>query len=212
MTFTDEHGTPPRRSYVARAHDRLIAEMLGLAKGIICDGVVTDGEATSFRQWLQSHPDATVHFPGSVLAERIEHIFADGISEEAERADLAELLRALVGETEDQSGKLDRTTRLPIDEPPPTIIFDGRTFCMTGKFVYGPRARCLDEVTKRGGLCSDAITNRTDYLVLGTVASPAWVQGTHGTKIERAVELQNRGARIRIIAEDHWVETLQLDA
>lgn len=212
MKWTDEDGTPFHPLYAGRVHDRLIAEMLGLVKGVICDGRIGDGEAVALTQWLRSHPDAASTFPGSVIAARLESIFADGILEEREREDLEDLLRSLVGETADQSGELDRATRLPIDNPVPSIFFDGRTFCFTGKFVYGSRARCEEEIARRGGRCSPTLTQTVDYLVLGTVASPAWVQTTHGAKIEKAVELKSRGGAIAIIAEEHWVEALQLDA
>lgn len=212
MSLVDEDGTPTHRLFAGRVHDRLIAELLGLAKGVICDGEVTDGEAVALKQWLRSHPDAASTFPGSVIAGRLEAIFADGILEAHERDDLADLLRSLTGETEDQRGELDRVTRLPIDVPAPSIFFDGKTFCFTGKFVYGSRARCQAEIAHRGGRCADAVTETTDYLVLGTVASPAWVQGVYGTKIERAVELKAHGRAIAILAEEHWVEALQLDA
>src|SRR5712664_2402495 len=129
MDLTDRDGTPPRRFFGARALDRDITEMLGVVKGVICDGVLTDGEAVAFTQWLRSHPDVASTFPGSLLAERVQAMFADGVIDEDERAELAEIMRALTGETEDQTGDLDRSTRLPIDHPLPTVIFDGREFC-----------------------------------------------------------------------------------
>ena len=208
----DEDGTPYHGIYAGRVHDRLIAEVLGLVKGMICDGVLNDGEAVALQQWLSSHPDVTVSFPGNVLAERVQAIFRDGILEEQERAGLADIMCSLAGETADQSGLLNRATRLPCDDPPPTVLFDNKEFCLTGCFAFGSRRACEAEVAARGGRCSGMPTQRTDYLVIGIAASAAWVQGDHGTKIERALRRKTKGAPIAIIAEERWVEAIRIDA
>lgn len=210
MSLLDENGTPPRRFYAGRTHDRTIAELLGLVKGVICDGLVTNAEAVSLSQWLESHPEAARCFPGDALAERLQSIFEDGIVDPKEQADLSKLLRDMVGETEDQSGKLNRSTRLPIDSPPPALAFPGKTYCFTGIFVYGTRARCQDEVIKRGGACADSVKKGIDYLVLGTVASDAWVHGAYGRKLEKAMEFRDSGKGLAIIAEEHWIESLRV--
>lgn len=208
----DRDGTPPRALFAPRALDRDITELFGIVKGMICDGVVSDGEAVALAQWLGSHPDVATTFPGNLIATRIQAMFADGILNEEERQDLAQVMRSLCGETEDQSGNLDRATRLPINDPLPTVIFDSREFCFTGKFAYGTRARCEAEVFARGGRCAQAPTGRTHYVVIGITASPAWIQSAYGTKIRDAVGLRELGKPIAIIPEEHWVESLQLDA
>lgn len=210
---TDENGTPPRSVFSPRALDRVMPELLGLMKGIICDGVVTDGELVALRQWIASHPDVCVKFPGNVIATRLIAAFADGIIEEEERADLHKLFQAAVGETDDQSGLLNRSTRLPINDPLPTVFFDNREFCLTGVFAYGVRRECEAEVARRGGRCAKNVTKRTHYLVIGLVASDAWVGSTHGLKIEHALHLRDElHGDLAIIPEAHWVEALQLDA
>ena len=53
----DAHGQPPRRPYRERVNDRLVAELLGVVNGAICDGAVSDTEARALAQWIDSHPD-----------------------------------------------------------------------------------------------------------------------------------------------------------
>lgn len=208
----DDNGTPIHPIYAGRVHDRVVAEMLGVVKGMICDGVLGDGEAVALHQWLQSHPDVAASFPGNVLAERIQSVFRDGILDDAERSDLECIMRSLSGETVDQSGELNRATRLPCNDPVPGIFFDAKEFCLTGCFAYGSRAECEAEISARGGISARNPTRRTHYLVIGVEASAAWVQGDHGRKIEQAVRLQQKGHPIAIIAEEHWIEAMQIDA
>ncbi len=57
--------------------------------------------------------------------------------------------------------------------------------------------------------CDSRITRETDYLVIGTLASEAWVHTTHGRKIEAAVEMKAEGHRIIIVAEEHWATAVR---
>ena len=113
----DAHGQPPRRYY--RVDDRLVAEPLGLVKGVVCDGVVTDTEAHALGHWVNSHPDVVAGFAGKVIAERLAPYLPDGRIDEDEREDLLTLLRGLVGEPAEHTGPLNHATRLPLDDPAP---------------------------------------------------------------------------------------------
>jgi NAD-dependent DNA ligase len=130
-----------------------------------------------------------------------------------EQEELKALLCDLVGEPEDFSGTMNDRGRLPFDDPPPTVFFENKEFVFTGIFAFGKRDRCAAEVTARAGRFSNNVTSRTDYLVVGMIASPDWVQSTHGRKIEAAVEIREAGRRpISIISEEHWIVAMQADA
>lgn len=185
--------------------DRQIAEMLGLAKGIICDGVLNDAEVVAVKQWLRENPDVTVCYPGNYLAERVVSMWADGEIDEGERQELATLLADLTGEPLNGTGTMRESTALPLTSPQPTVIFDNRTFVFTGVCASGHRALCAQRVEDRGGRFENAITNRTDYLVIGVIPSERWVQSSHGRKIEKAADMRREGHRIAIISEQHWL-------
>jgi NAD-dependent DNA ligase len=93
------------------------------------------------------------------------------------------------------------------DNPPPKIIFEGRSFCFTGVFSYadGDRMKCEAEVRARDGFCSGRPNRATNYVVIGTYADSSWTYITYGKKIQTAVELKLAGSNCRIISEKHWV-------
>lgn len=204
----DDDGQPPHRFYVGRVQFRLISELLGLCKGMICDGEVSDGEALGLKRWIAGHPDVLAEYPGNVLGERILRIFADGVVDDEEREELSALLLDLTGETEERDQPLNLSTRLPLDEPPPTILFDGQEYVFTGQMLYATRRQCEQAVADRGARVAKAITRRTTFLVVGPIASAAWIESTHGTKIVRAVEMKNAGYPIHIVSEEHWIQAL----
>lgn len=204
----NEDGQPPRGMYAGRVQYRLVSELLGLCKGMVCDGEISEGEALGLKRWVAGHPDVLTEYPGNVLGERLLRIFADGRVDADEREELSALLLDLTGETEERNQPMNLSTRLPLDDPPPTILFDGQVYVFTGRMLYATRAQCEQAVTDRGGRVDRSVTGRTTFLVVGPIASAAWIESTHGTKIVRAAELKNAGHPIRIVSEEHWIQGL----
>ena len=200
---------PNARFGLERWRSRALDELLGFVKGIIADGAVSGAEAVALRQLLEANPLLAAEWPANVLADRLERIFVDGVVEEEEREDLPLLLQRATGEREGSAEPMTRATRLPVDEPPPDLIFKDRLYVLTGKFVTGKRVFCEAAVERLGGWCDSRITRETDYLVIGTLASEAWVHTTHGRKIEAAVEMKVEGHPISIVAEEHWAMTVR---
>lgn len=205
----DPHGQPYNiRFNRARRAERDLSELLGLAKGLLADGVVTSDEALLVGQWICNHPDAAEQWPVNALAQRLQRIFADGHVDDDERLELAEVLSALVGGTAGVILGEDAATELPVDVPCPRFAWQGSLFVFTGKFAFGTRADCQREVSRLGAFCDDAVTKRTDYLIIGTFGSRDWVHSSFGRKIQKAVDYRAQGQRLAIVAEDRWAAAL----
>ena len=203
---TDAHGQPPAEFLHRMRYERDLQEMLGIARGIIMDGVVTDSEAVSLQKWFGQHPDIVGRWPGNQVARRLDRILEDGVIDDEERQELAEIMLGLSGQTIGVEAK-QAPSSLPFDSPLPTVEIPGRLFVFSGRFAYGPRAACRDTVDDLGGSWKNNITLKTDYLVIGTFASRDWKHGSFGRKIEKAVEYRDRTA-LAIIPEDHWAEAV----
>jgi NAD-dependent DNA ligase len=120
-----------------------------------------------------------------------------------EEGELLELLLHTVGGNAPARGEASMSTELPFTKPPPTIDFKERAFCFTGKFYAGTRSWCEEQVATRGAHCC-AITRELNYLVIGDIGSRDWIHSTHGRKIEKALEYNERGCSIGIIGEQYW--------
>ncbi len=207
---TDPHGQPFNiRFNRARRAERDLSEMLGVVKGVLADGMVTQAEGALLNDWAVRHPDATEQWPVNILKDRLERIFADGKVDKTERRDLAELLEAIVGGKAGIIAGEDATTDLPLDRPPPQLVWTDSVFVFTGKFAFGPRATCERAVIRLKGICEGGVTKRTNYLVIGTFGSRDWVHTSFGRKIQRAVQYRDAGASLAIVAEAHWASTLR---
>lgn len=205
----DMHGQPLNPSLNrTRRTERDLSELLGVAKGMLADGVVNEAEAEYLARWGTNHPDALQHWPTNLIFTRLQQYFADGRIDEMERGELYEVLTCLVGGTASLLLGYEAATTLPLDVPPPAVVWPNETYVFTGRFAYGSRGVCERAVCDRGGSCERTITRRTGFLVIGTFGSEDWRHSAYGEKIQRAVELRSKGAAVRIIGEDHWASAL----
>lgn len=188
---------------------RTVDELIGIAKGMIADGVINSKEADFLTCWLNEnmHLSGDV-WPINVISQKVYEMLSDGIIDSDERSALFDLLSECVGGRPVAEKISSFSTSLPLDSPPPAIKFEGRSFCLTGCFAMGPRRACEQQILSRGGNIMSSVTRKLDFLVIGSIGSRDWLHSTHGTKIIKAVEYRDNGVGISIICEDHWANYL----
>jgi len=189
----------------ARQVDEHIREMLRLARGIIADGEVTEGETLALASWLSAHPGALEEWPANVLAARLGAILQDGIIGPDERTDLMELLRRVLGEEAPVTPAL--LDRLPFDDPIPAVVFPGRVFVLVGRFAKGTNQACTRVVRSLGGFVETAVEPHTDYLVVGGLTRDD-SRPDLTAALKAVAEQRHAGSATAIIREKHWVEAM----
>lgn len=204
----DIDAQPLNRNFnAARLNDRVIDELIGLCKGVIADGVVSQPEAEFLQQWLRDNRQVSDTWPANMLYRRIGEFLADDVLDPEEQAELLTLLQDLTGGGH-QAGAPSLASSLPLCDPPPALAFEGRVFCLTGKFVSGSRANMVALVESVGGAATSSPTKKVDYLVIGEVGSRDWIHSTHGRKIEKAMHLRDGGHGIAILSEEYLMDCL----
>lgn len=205
----DVHGQPMNRAWSApRLADRSLDELLGICKGMVADHILVEDESAFLLSWLQANQHVLDTWPANMIAARIDLFLEDGKIDQEERADLFRLLAEIVGQTKTAEPAVNISTALPLTKPAPPVFFTDQRFCLTGRFVLGPRANVEYEIQDRGGQLQANVTEATNYLVIGDIGSTDWLHSTHGRKIERAVELAARGLPVALISEEHWADHL----
>jgi len=185
--------------------DRHLDTLIGISKGLIADGKINQAEAEYLLSWLiRNQPYSNNPMIGNLL-QKVSLILEDGVLDEAEAADLLETLRTISGEDPDRCD-LPRPTTLPLDAPPPQIVFEDRHFMFAGTCVFGTRKECQDAVERLGGRNASTVTSDLDYLVIGTYATDDWMHEPCGVNIERALGFRDSGRPIVIIDEETWIE------
>ncbi|MBD2770542.1 BRCT domain-containing protein [Hymenobacter sp. BT664] len=205
-TLRDAHGQPVRLFQRANNAAKAVDQLVGICTGILADGEVNENEAVFFAEWVRKHAPAEPVWPFTDILQRLERIFADGVCDVEERAELKDVMEALCGFTEEPLPMAENlSTTLPLCVPQPPIVFANQQFVVTGKFAFGARTAVFDAIAALGGQPIDtAPTKATNYVVIGVFASRDWVNTSHGRKIEKAVQLREKGTAISIISEEHW--------
>lgn len=201
----NEHGQPISSGLRWADNEiKAVNTLYGLCMGILADGKVDDREVLFLDTWLKDHQAFLGAYPLNVVAARVADILADGVISQDECHDLYEMLGKLVGGTVEETGTAGgQATGLPLDNISGIDFFD-KSFCFTGQFIFGTRAKCEQAVMDLGGRSSSNITKRLDYLVIGELASRDWVTTGHGRKIEKALHYKAQGVPMFIVGEQDW--------
>jgi NAD-dependent DNA ligase len=182
------------------------AALVGIVQGVLADGELHDREIQFLDEWLTKAESVSLLWPGTVIHAQVKHILADGLVTPEERAHLIATLNALIGGALDQLAETPRVTTLAFYEDV-VIEHRERLFCFTGDFAFGPRSICERAVIARGGSVAN-VTKKLHYLVIGGLGSAEWKHGSFGTKIEKAMELKQKGLDLKIVPEDAWAMAL----
>lgn len=109
-----------------RIEDRGISELIGIARGLVADGVVNELEADFLIRWLKENEHLTC-WPFDVLNKRVRAMLADGVIDAEERQELLELLRDLIGGKPAAGKAVNFASALPLTQPAPDIVFADKT-------------------------------------------------------------------------------------
>ena len=118
--------------------DRQVDTLIGLSKGILADGTVNQAEAEYLLNWLQQNRQASDNPVVLNLLEKVSNMLEDGILDKDESLELLGVLQNVSGESP-VFGEIAKTTSLPLNNPMPEIVFQGKSFLFTGTCAFGNR-------------------------------------------------------------------------
>ena len=161
--------------------------LVNISKGIVADGVVNQKEAEFLLDWMEQTPALRGPLIDG-LFERLSTSLDDGFLDANEAADLLNMLNEFAGASRDDGDFVK--TRMPIDDPPPPVCFEGKQFMFTGVFMLEDRKWLESQVGVLGGkhVKGSRVSRRLNYLVIGSRASDLYKHGNYGDKIEGAVQ------------------------
>lgn len=189
-----------------------IQTLHGVIHGILANNTISDQEIQQLQYWLEDHSVMRGTYPFDEIYSLVSFILEDGIISDGDKAALKAFLSEFVN-TRDSHNLNENELQLLREQysitgvcaKDPVIEIPGHMFCFTGASCRGTRDQIADEILARGGLFSNSVTNKTEYLVVGTEGNPCWAFSCYGRKVEKAIALRKDGKFLQIINEhDFW--------
>lgn len=192
-----------------RIQTKAMQTLMGMITAMVADRHLHDNEIMLLRTWLAQHAESAAAWPGCAIAAQVDHVLADGVITEGERAHLLNVLSEMANTDFSATGSAAaEPLQLPIDDSV-AVNWVGAGVVHTGTFVFGTRSQCERLTAAMGGRALGNVTKASDVLVIGTRVSPGWVNESYGRKIMAAAELQRAGHGISIVSERYWFEAAQ---
>ena len=180
--------------------DREKDELIGLCRGVLADGVVTQEECEFLLDWLHRNSTNLDQYPFNILRRRLEEVLEDGVLDSDEEFEMLDLLVSIVGTPVKDSRS--SSPAMPYNSNGVESI-EGLRICLTGEFKLGPRSEIVSIIETHGASFSKGVTKKVDVLFIGSIGNDAWKHSSFGRKIEKALAYADEGVPIKVLGEEH---------
>ena len=184
----------------------------GLVHGMMADGELSDKEIERLKYWLEENTYLEGTYPFDELYSITNSILADKKITAEERGTLSAFLGNLIEFKDsynlneyDFASLREKYSVQGICAMCPELSFEDKQFCFTGESYKATRAEIADKIVSLGGIFRTGVSTKTDYLIVGNAGNPCWAYSCYGRKIEEAIALRKKGAKLLIVNEtDFW--------
>lgn len=180
----------------------------GVLGGIVADGHITESELRGLSTWLQDHEHLKTCWPYDEIDSLVVGVMRDQKIDPEEHKLLKDFFAEFTAVLD------DRTITSPLISESaniaglcavcPEIEFAASTFCFTGASSKYTRRELEATVERLGGSFAPNVSKSVRYLIIGADGNPCWAYACYGRKVEKAVELRKKGARVLLIHENDF--------
>ena len=183
-----------------------LQQLQGIFHGILSDGELNDTEIFKLHEWLSENEHLNSYYPYDEIRSLVLSIVSDKKIDEEERLILMAFIKQFVElNNNDIKESIDKATTdvniSGICAVDPEIIFENKTFCVTGILSRGTRAELQNAIKNKGGIAVNSISKKTDYLIIGDTSNACWSYACYGRKVEKALDLRKSGHTIVLVHE-----------
>lgn len=188
------------------SYEDQVNELIGFITGVAADNNINNEEILSLENWLNENSNICTKFPANIIAKRVNQIIKGNVVTQKEKDDLLDTIKEIIGHKFEETGLAHGLTTEIFEDNIETFSHKGQNICFSGKFVAGNRSTVENVARKLGATIRKNITNDVTTLIMGTIASRDWRFTSHGKKIEKAIELKQKGRKLLILTERTWLK------
>ena len=192
---TSSTSRQPHRRESANTH--ALHELSDVLTTISNDGILSLSEIEYLQEWLNSNSSLRGNYPYDKIYQTLDEVLADGVIDQTE----IDLMLGLFQKVAD-----------PVKEASCNccgMAITGKKICLSGDFDRGGKSEIGERLVSYGATILSSVSKKTDILIVGGKGSSAWSAGNYGTKIKKALELQEKGIDIIIVREADFFAMLE---
>lgn len=166
-----------------------------IIESIMNDNKIELDEINELNEWLDSNTQLIGNYPFDKIYSIVKKVLEDGIVSSNEYDELMHVFNDFINPIKEEKTN-------------DSMNFQDKIFCLTGTFNSGSKDSIEAKIIEKGGICGKGVTSKTNYLIVGGSGSDAWKFGNYGGKVQKAMELKEKGKNIEIISEDDFLKQL----
>ncbi len=166
-----------------------------IIEAIMIDNEIGLNEINELNEWLDNNNHLIGNYPFDKIYSIVKKVLNDGIISSDEINELLSEFNNFINPIKENNSNR-------------TFDFQNKIFCLTGTFNFGSKDNIEEKIVEKGGICGKNVTSKTDYLIVGGSGSDAWKFGNYGGKVQKAMELKEKGKNIEIVSEDDFLNQL----
>lgn len=183
-----------------------IQRLHGILGGIAADALIQEAELRGLGQWLDDHVNLRRSWPYEEVQSLITGVLSDGkIGADEHKvldAFFTDFTSLMDSKTVTSPRIMGASSTIGLCTVCPEIVFEGKTFCITGESTRFTREELHERIASLGGVVSASVIKSLDYLVIGANGNPCWAYACYGRKVERAIELRKAGSELILVHEN----------
>ncbi len=168
-----------------------------IIESIMMDSKIELDEINELHEWLDSNTQLIGNYPFDKIYSIVKKVLEDGIVSSNEYDELMNVFNDFINPIKEEKRN-------------DSMDFQDKIFCLTGSFDSGSKDSIEEKIIEKGGICGKSVTSKTDYLIVGGAGSDTWKFGNYGGKVQKAMELKEKGKNIEIISESDFLKQLEV--
>ncbi len=181
------------RKRTCSSETRALLELKTILATITGDDKIEPSRLLELHNWIEEHAEMSETYPCNMISHRIGSILENGIIGNDEYGKLLEACDKVldpVGTNCSCSGSV--------------IEVKGKNVVLSGEFSIGSKSKVESILIERGAKIQKSVTSKTNILLVGDEGSSAWIAGNYGTKVKKAMSLQEKGIPVTILRESDY--------
>ena len=120
----------------------------GIIDGIISDKIIEDNEIHNLKRWLKDNDYLSDIYPYDKIVLDVNKVLEDGVISYEEKERLLKDFNEIINPSKDCCNILD---------------FTGKTFCLTGEFLFGSKAEVCEFLKQKGAIEKSGVSSLQIY-------------------------------------------------